>query len=72
MKPEIVIFYNKAKSFIDRADQMAAYSSSLRRSLKWYKKIAFDLILGTEVVNAFSLFKSVTKKPLTSLISKRK
>lgn len=63
--PEIVTFYNKGKSFIDRADQMAAYSSALRRSIKWYKKIAFDILVGTSVVNAYSLFKDVTHSKIT-------
>lgn len=49
------------KSYIDRSDQMASYSSPLKRSLKWYRKIAFDILLSTSVVNALSLFKSVTK-----------
>jgi len=40
---------------------MASYSSPLNRSLKWYRKIAFDILLSTSVVNALSLFKSVTK-----------
>lgn len=38
MKPAIVIDYNKAKGAVDLADQMAAYQSQLRKSLKWYKK----------------------------------
>jgi len=60
-KPKAVEDYNMGKTYIDRCDQMASYSSPLKRSLKWYRKIAFDILLSTSVVNALSLFKSVTK-----------
>ncbi|CAK1553810.1 unnamed protein product [Leptosia nina] len=65
MKPSIVVDYNRAKGAVDLADQMAAYQSPLRKSLKWYKKLAFDLILNIAMVNAFVLYKSVTNKPIT-------
>lgn len=63
-KPEIVTLYNKGKSYINRADQMAAYFNSLRKSTKWYKKIAFDILLGTAVVNTYSLYKDVTENKM--------
>nr|CAI5849428.1 unnamed protein product [Callosobruchus analis] len=56
-KPKAVIDYNQAKSFIDLSDQMSSYSTSLQRSIKWFKKIATELILGASVVNAHQLFK---------------
>lgn len=62
MKPAIVLDYNKAKGAVDLADQMAAYQTPLRKSLKWYKKIAFDLILNVDLVNALVLYRSVTHK----------
>uniref|UniRef100_A0A2S2Q7N7 PiggyBac transposable element-derived protein 4 n=1 Tax=Sipha flava TaxID=143950 RepID=A0A2S2Q7N7_9HEMI len=55
-KPDMVIEYNQGKSFIDRSDQMTSYSTPLRRSLKWYRKVAFDILLGTSLTNALSLF----------------
>ncbi|XP_052745804.1 piggyBac transposable element-derived protein 4-like [Bicyclus anynana] len=62
MKPQIIIDYNKAKGAVDLSDQMAAYSSPLRKTVKWYKKLAVDLLLNTAMVNALTLYKSVTKK----------
>lgn len=62
MKPQIIVDYNKAKGAVDLSDQMSAYSSPLRKSVKWYKKLAFDLLLNTAIVNALTLYKSVTKK----------
>lgn len=61
-KPQIILDYNKAKGAVDLSDQMTAYQSPLRKSIKWYKKVAFDLILNVAVVNALTLYKSVTKK----------
>lgn len=60
LKPEVVLDYNRGKSFIDVSDQMAAYDPPLRKSLKWYRKVVFDLILNTSVVNALCLFKKST------------
>ncbi|XP_025407472.1 piggyBac transposable element-derived protein 2-like [Sipha flava] len=60
-KPLVVEDYNIGKSYIDRSDQMSSYSSPLKKTIKWYKKVAFDILLSTATVNALSLFKSVTK-----------
>lgn len=59
-KPKIIIDYNKGKTPIDLSDQMSSYSSPLRRTLKWYRKLAFDLLLNTAVVNALHMYQSVT------------
>jgi len=60
-KPLVVEDYNTGKSYIDRSDQMSSYSTPLKKTIKWYKKVAFDILLSTSTVNALSLFKSVTK-----------
>jgi len=59
-KPEVVLDYNRGKSFIDLSDQMASYGSPLRKSLKWYRKVVFELLLNTSVVNALCLFQKTT------------
>ena len=43
---------------------MGAYYSPLRKVRKWYKKAAFELLLGTSVVNSLILFNKyyATKK----------
>lgn len=61
-KPKIVVKYNLGKSSVDLSDQMIAYSSPLRKSVKWYKKVAIELLLSTCMVNAMILFKQVTRK----------
>lgn len=63
-KPAIVIDYNKAKGAVDLADQMAAYQTPLRKTVKWYKKLAFDLMLNVAMVNALILYRSVTNKSI--------
>lgn len=64
-KPKIVIDYNKAKAAVDLSDQMSAYSSPLRKTLKWYKKLGIELLLNTAVVNARVLYQSTTKKKIS-------
>ncbi|XP_050065151.1 piggyBac transposable element-derived protein 1-like [Aphis gossypii] len=59
-KPEVVLDYNRGKSFIDLSDQMASYCSPLRKSLKWYRKVVFELLLNTSVVYALCLFQKTT------------
>lgn len=45
---------------------MATYGSALRRCTKWYRKLAFEIIWGTSLVNAHFLYNEYsTKKKLT-------
>ncbi|CAH1991606.1 unnamed protein product [Acanthoscelides obtectus] len=53
--PKVVVDYNRGKSSVDLSDQMGSYSNPLRRSVKWCRKIAFELLLTTSMVNAFIL-----------------
>lgn len=59
-KPAIVVDYNMTKGAVDLSDQIAAYQTPLRKTLKLSKKIAFDLILNVAMVNALVLYKNFT------------
>jgi len=59
-KPKVIADYNTGKSYIDLIDQMGSYHSCLRKSLKWYRKIMFDIIFNTSMTNALSLYTGVT------------
>lgn len=64
-KPTTILSYNTAKSFIDISDQMAAYASALRRTLKWYHKVGLELLTNTAIVNAYLYYKHVTSNKIT-------
>lgn len=64
-KPRNIVEYNKYKSYIDISDQLKAYNTCLRRSLKWYRKLAFELLTGTAVVNAHILYKEITQNKIS-------
>lgn len=51
-KPKVVTDYNNGKFAIDLSDQMIAYSTPHRRTLKWYIKLALELLLNTSISNA--------------------
>lgn len=51
-----VVDYNKGKSSIDLSDQMASYNSALRKTIKWYRKLAIEVLFGTSVVNSHYFF----------------
>ncbi|KAF2367685.1 PiggyBac transposable element-derived protein [Trinorchestia longiramus] len=55
-KPQCVLDYNNAKKGVDVSDQMTSYHTALRRSLKWYRKVAIEIITGMSVVNAHVLY----------------
>lgn len=55
-KPFTIIDYNEAKSYIDNSDQMASYASTIRKGIKWYKKIGIELLTNIAIVNAYLLF----------------
>jgi hypothetical protein len=56
IKPQVVLDYNKGKQGIDLSDRLSAYYTCLRRSKKWYQKVAFELIFGTAIVNAYLVY----------------
>lgn len=58
-KPQIVLDYNQGKSLVDVSDLRASYHTPLRRSLKWYRKVAFEVLLNTSVINALVLYNKV-------------
>ncbi|KAJ8928751.1 hypothetical protein NQ314_018604 [Rhamnusium bicolor] len=55
-KPLAVIAYNKAKKGDDVSDQMSSYYTSLRKNIKWYKKVFVEIMLGTCVVNTWVMY----------------
>jgi hypothetical protein len=61
-KPKAIMDYNVGKSSIDLSDQLSSYCTPLRRSLKWYRKVAIELLLGTTVVNSHIIYKKVSGK----------
>lgn len=63
-KPSTIVQYNSAKSFIDVSDQMASYASPIRRGIKWYRKVMFELLTNTAVVNAHALHKLASAHPM--------
>lgn len=71
-KPVLICDYNNSKSFIDLSDQLKAYATPLRKGIKWYRKLAFELLLGTSLVNAYVLYKIVTKGDISITAFKEK
>ncbi|KAJ8964560.1 hypothetical protein NQ314_004862 [Rhamnusium bicolor] len=39
VKPTVVLDYNNGKIGIDKSDQMSSYSTSIRKGVKWYRKV---------------------------------
>ena len=56
-KPTCITKYNYAKKGIDVTDQMGSCHSVHRRGLKWYRKLALDLLLNECIVNAWVIQK---------------
>lgn len=42
-EPTAVLTYNNAKKGVHFSDQMASYYTPLRKSLEWYKMVAFEI-----------------------------
>ncbi|XP_023225339.1 piggyBac transposable element-derived protein 4-like [Centruroides sculpturatus] len=64
-KPKIVQDYNIGKTGIDLSDQYSSYSSAVRKSVKWYRKVAMELIFGTTVVNAHIIYNKIADKKVS-------
>ena len=54
-KPEAVIDYTNKVRLIDKADMMVATVNTLRKTMKWYKKLFFN-ILDMALLNAYYLY----------------
>ena len=66
-KPQIVIDYNDGKSSVDQSDQMTSYQTPLRKTIRWYKKLGFEIILNTAIVNSWIMFKQVKQSSIKIL-----
>ena len=60
--PESIKFYRKIMGGVDIADQMAGVYDLDRKSLKWWKKVFYRLLLFTSV-NAWIIYKEVKRHP---------
>ncbi|XP_050064194.1 uncharacterized protein LOC126553041, partial [Aphis gossypii] len=45
LKLQIIIDYNSGKAGIDLSDQLSSYNSPIRKSIRWYHKVATEIIL---------------------------
>lgn len=70
-KPKVILDYNKSKGSVDMSDQMGAYSSPLRKTVKWYRKLAIELLLNTAVVNAWVMYNE-NKQSKSSIVDFRR
>ena len=61
-KPAIVDCYNHFMNGVDIADQQSVYYRFIRKTVKWWKKIAFWLI-ETSMVNSYILYKLTVASP---------
>jgi len=59
VKPQIIIDYNKGKAGIDLSDQLSSYNFCVRKSIRWYHKVAIELLFGTSVVNAVLIYNKI-------------
>lgn len=54
-KPVAKLDYDKGKCSVDKSDQMSSYSTCMRKTIKWYRKVIIELVWGTSLVNAHFL-----------------
>ena len=62
LKPLAVVEYNEGKCGTDYSDQMVFYTTTIRKGIKWYRKLGIQLLLGISVVNALTVYKIATRK----------
>ena len=58
-KPMVVVDYNRGKCAVDLSDQMIAHSTVHRRNLKWYIKLALELLLNTSTYTSAKRLKYI-------------
>lgn len=55
MKHQAGLDYNAAKKGVDYSDQMTLYHNCFRKGLKWYRKVAVELLVGSAIINAWNI-----------------
>lgn len=65
IKPAAILDYNSSKHGVDKSDQMASHHSPVRKTIRWYHKVVFELLLNTAVVNARIIFNKLTGKKIS-------
>jgi hypothetical protein len=51
VRPDLVFDYNKTKKGVDVLDQIGAYLSVLRKTVKWYKNTVLELFCSRLMVS---------------------
>ncbi|XP_025422545.1 piggyBac transposable element-derived protein 4-like [Sipha flava] len=59
IKPKVVVDYNEGQVGIDLSDELSSRGMPVLhgRAIRWYHKVACEILLGTSVVNAYLLWK---------------
>nr|CAH7725064.1 unnamed protein product [Callosobruchus chinensis] len=71
LKPKCITDYNKDKKGVDISDQMSSYYTALRKGLKWYRKIGFELIFGSAIVNSHIVYNEVNQTSRLNMLQFR-
>ena len=71
MKPQVVLDYNEGRQGTDLSDQLSTYYTCLRKSVKWYRKVAFELVFGTALVNSYLIYKENYAKSKVTILQFR-
>ena len=60
--PQVALDYDTERKGTYLSNQLLAYYTCLRRSISWYRKLAFELIFGTSIVNTYLIYKEDSPK----------
>ena len=64
----VVLDCNEGRQGTDLSHQLSAYYTCLRKSIKWYRKVAFELIFETALINSYLIDKeNYTESKVTIL-----
>ena len=56
-KPEVIFQYNSNMGLVDKSDMQISFTESIRKTLKWYKKL-FLHYLDITIYNSYNLYKT--------------
>lgn len=63
-KPESILYYNARKQGVDLSDQMSSYFTPLKKTIRWFHKVGFFVLLGTAIVNSAIVYKKLNSKKI--------
>jgi hypothetical protein len=58
--PKIFVYYKFGKTGIDLSDQLSSYNTAVRKYIRWYHKVATEILFGNAMINILIVYNTIS------------